>query len=598
MKSGSVFAKAWWLIIHEGPAEMLRRASWYVRNRNWKDICLCFSNKHVYQLWLKRELARIKEKLSAAMGDIEALIYKPLISTILPLANIEIKYLEQTLNSVLRQAYPCWELCAVATDKINPYVIEIYKKYQSIDDRFRLSFISFNSGVVQVANAALSMCVGEFVGFLDCGDELAPHALLEIVKLLNREPKIDAIYTDEDRLNNKNKRSRPLFKPGWSPDLLLSMNYVGRYLAVRKSLLDKLNGFREDVEGVHYHDMLLRLSELTKNIVRLPEVLYHRRSIPDWALYKAKDAKELSCKGQKIVLNTLARCGIDADVWLTGEGHFRVKYHLKEKPLVSIIIPTRDKINLLTRCINSILEKTTYKNYEIIVVDNGSIEKETKVYLDKLKKVSGFVILNFDEPFNYSKINNFAVEHANGDYLLFLNNDTEVITTEWLEEMIALAQKRETGAVGVKLLFPDGTIQHGGVIIGLRGIAGHAFYCSPADKPGYMDFAVVCRNYSAVTAACMMMRRDVFYEVGGFDQELDIALNDIDLCLRVINKGYYVVWTPYVLLYHQESKTRGQVLSKRNISYFLNKWEKFLDNGDLFYNPNLSLSNGEYRIKL
>jgi GT2 family glycosyltransferase len=282
---------------------------------------------------------------------------------------------------------------------------------------------------------------------------------------------------------------------------------------------------------------------------------------------------------------------------LTGEGHFRVKYTLPGQPLVSIIIPTRDQADLLKKCIDAILKKTAYSNYEIIVVDNGSKESTTKAYLNELRRTANFLVLNYDEKFNYSKINNFAVKHARGDYILFLNNDTELITPAWLDEMVSHARKSEVGAVGVKLLFPDGTIQHGGVIIGLRGAAGHAFYGRPAKERGYMDLAMVCRNQSAVTAACMLMRRQVFYEVGGFDEELDVALNDVDLCLRVVNKGYYIVWTPFVLLFHHESKTLGQVLSEKNINHFLGKWKKVIETGDLYYNPNLSLSGGGYRIR-
>ena len=330
---------------------------------------------------------------------------------------------------------------------------------------------------------------------------------------------------------------------------------------------------------------------------RLPEVLYHRRGIPDWKMFKTGD-KELKRKGQNLILNTLARRGIAAEVNLTGEGHFRLRYHLQEKPLVSIIIPTRDKMELLERCVTSILEKTIYNNYEIIIVNNHSVETVTEIYLEKLNKTSGFNVLKYDEQFNFSKINNFAVEHAKGDYLLFLNNDTEIITPEWLEELVSIAQQKATGAVGVKLLFPDGTIQHGGVILGLRGIAGHAFYKSPADYPGYMDLARVSRNCSAVTAACLLMRMDVFQEIGGFNCNLGVELNDVDFCLRIIEKGYNIVWTPHALLYHHESKTRGYSLSESNISYFLAKWQNLITAGDLFYNPNLTLSSVDYKIKV
>jgi GT2 family glycosyltransferase len=437
------------------------------------------------------------------------------------------------------------------------------------------------------------------VGLLDHDDELTPWALSEVAKLLNRNPNLDFIYSDEDKLEPGGRRSEPFFKPDFSPDLLMSMNYITHFSVFRRELLDKIGGFRKGVEGSQDYDLILRASEDTKNIAHIPKILYHWRKIRG-SSSSSTTAKVYAYRAAvKALEEALPRRKQPGKVEMLAPGRYRVRYVVKEKPLVSIIIPTKDKVNLLRRCVESIREKSTYTNYEIIVVDNNSVEKATGAYLEQIKNYPNTQVLTDNEPFNFSRINNFAASHACGDFLLLLNNDTEVITRDWLEEMLSHAQQQEVGAVGVKLLFPKkNLLQHAGVIVGLGGVAGHAFYGLPAENPGYMGLATVTRNYAAVTAACMMLRHSVFDEVGGLDEELDVAYNDVDLCLKIVEKGYYIVWTPHAVLYHHEWATRGQYQPERNIRYFCAKWHSFLEKGDPFYNPNLALDRADFMVKV
>lgn len=597
MKSGSILLKARWVIAHQGPLELFKRTRRYLKKHKLKGFWINRNQANAYKFWLKKESELINEKLRTAPLEIASFSCKPLISIVMPVWNTQANFLEETIASVFEQAYPFWEICIANDASTEPHIMDILNKYREKDARFKFINLTKRGGIVKATNAALNLAVGEFVGFLDHDDLLAPQALLEVVRLINEKPESDVIYSDEDRLI-ENKRLDPFFKPDWSPDLLLSMNYIGHFLVVRRSLLEKTGGLREETDGSQDHDLILRLSEKTTKIAHIPEILYHWRMTPGSVSNQSEGRERAFDAGLKAIEAALERRGVDGDVYQIGHGRYRVKYFIHGEPLVSIIIPTRDKVDLLRRCIDSIRNKSTYQNYEIIVVDNGSVEPETLYYFQKLKEYGNCLVLDYNEPFNYSKINNFAVRYAQGDYILFLNNDIEVITSNWLEEMLSHCQRTEIGAVGVKLLFPDNSIQHGGIIIGLRGVAGHAFYGNSDEDSGYMDLASVIRNYSAVTAACLMMRKDVLNEVSGFDEKLDVAFNDVDLCLRVIYKGYFILWTPYTVLSHHESASRGYYEPERNIEYFCKKSQGYLDKGDPFYNPNLSLGSSDFQIKM
>lgn len=578
--------------------ELWKRTWCYFKKYRLKGLWAYRSETSAYRAWMKKEATDIEKVLGAASQDIAGFNYRPVISIIMPVWNTRAEYLEKAIQSVCNQAYPYWELCIADDASTEPHVASIIEKHRQRNTCIKVENLFSQAGIVGASSRAISLATGDYVCFLDHDDELSPHALLEVVRALNQGQATDIIYTDEDRLIG-GVRSEPFFKPDWSPDLLMSMNYVGHLMVVRRSLFDRANGFREGTDGSQDHDLILRLSELTDRIIHIPQILYHWRVTPKSVSNIAETRTRAVEAGREVIEAALKRCGTDGTVAITENCRYRVKYRINGNPLVSIIIPTRDRADLLSRCIDSILQKSTYHNFEIIIVDNDSTDVKTLSFFRNISDLSGKCrVLPFRGLFNFSRINNFAVREAKGDYLLFLNNDTEVITADWLEEMLSHAQRPEVGMVGAKLLFPDNRIQHGGVILGIGGIAGHAFYGMPESSPGYMDLASVNRNCMAVTAACLMMRRDVFEEAGGFDEELDVAYNDVDLCLRAVEKGYYIVWTPHALLYHYESASRGQSLPEHNIQYFCRKWQTAIEQGDPFYNCNLTLSHCDYRINV
>ena len=416
------------------------------------------------------------------------------------------------------------------------------------------------------------------------------------MKLLNDKPELDFIYSDEDKLTTDGQREEPFFKPDWSPDLLLSMNYIAHFSVVRRSLAQEIGGFTEGLEGSQDYDFFLRISEKTQKIGHVAKPLYSWRKILT-STAQAGDTKLYAHEaGRKALSEHLQRQKINADVvdGLVTPFRYRVRYLTSSQPLVSIIIPIKDKVELLKRCLASIEEKTTYRRFEIIILDNQSEESETHAYLSR----TPHTVVSLPCPFNYSHLNNVGVTHARGDILLFLNNDTEVISEEWLSAMLEHAQHPQVGAVGAKLLYPDKTIQHAGVVLGHRGVAGHAFWYLPEDFAGHFNLALVVRNCSAVTAACMMIRKSVFLEVGGFDEQLRVAFNDVDLCLRLREKGYLVVYTPYAVLYHLESASRKKIHPMSDETYFRTRWREVLSAGDPYYNPHLSLERFDFSLRV
>lgn len=578
------------IIFDEGFHNVLRRGWRYIKKGGLRNISAEYDFNQSYQHWIDKYEPK-PDELTAYQAEALSFPYRPLISIVMPVYNVDEVWLKAAIESVCNQTYGGWELCIADDASTKPHIKTVLNEYTDRDKRIKVAFLEDNQGISGASDAALNLATGEYVGLLDHDDELARFAIFEVVKLLNREPGLDLIYSDEDKLEPNGRRVDAFFKPDFSPDLLMSMNYISHFSVFRRQVLNEVGGFRKGFEGSQDHDLVLRTAEYTSKIAHIPKILYHWRKLPGSSSTGTAAKNYAYEAGIRALEGALARRKKQGQVKMLFEAHYRVKYEVEDKPRISIIIPTKDKAALLRRCVESIREKSTYGNYELIIVDNNSTEEATLAYLKRLSGYPDCRVLVFDEPFNYCRINNYAVTQTKSDILLFLNNDTEVITPGWMEEMISHAQRREVGAVGVELLFPDKLIQHGGVIIGLGGFAAHAFYRLPAECYGYMALAQVARNVSAVTAACLMMRREVFEEVGGLDENLDVAYNDVDMCLKIVDRGYNIVWTPHALLYHHESASRGLCHPEGNIRYFCDKWKKYLEDGDPFYNKNLSLKN-------
>ena len=516
--------------------------------------------------------------------------YRPLVSVLLPVPDPNARHLRETLDSVLGQVYPNWELHAVVSgaggEPGRPLGL-----YANLDGRVEVTETEDGADEAGMRNSALSRAGGEFVAFLAPGDELAPDALFGIVGALQEGGGAGLVYSDHDHMDGLGERLRPSFKPGWSPDLLLSHDYLSALAVYRKDLLEEVGGFRDGFDGHHGYDLALRVAERTDEIHHVPRILYHRR------VREASNHQPSASHG--VVREALERRGIEGTVE-DGllPGRLRVRYDVVDRPKVSIIVPTRDNVKTLKTCVESVERLTEYDNYEILIVDNHSEDPATLEYLSSTQHR----VVPFREPFNYSRINNFAVSQAEGEYVLLLNDDTEVTDGGWLEEMLAQAQRPGVGAVGAKLLYPNGTIQHAGVLVGVGdpwgpGIAVHAHQFFP-DGPGYEGGVQTAANFSAVTAACMLLRKAVFEEAGGLDEEnLRVAFNDVDLCLRIRERGYRIVYTPHANLLHHESMSRGYGGGNpTELLYMRERWGDVLDN-DPYYNIHFSRGGGDYNLR-
>ena len=528
-----------------------------------------------------------------------------LISVAVPVYHTGELFLRQMIESVMDQSYKNWELCIVNAGPDDEKVREILNEYAEKDKRIRVRELAENEGIGKNTNRAFEMAEGEYVALLDHDDLLAPDALFEVACAIERSHP-DIIYSDEDKVSGENlEHTQPHFKPDFNIDLLRANNYICHLLVIRKTLIDKVGGFREGFDGAQDHDFIFRCSDNADIIVHIPRILYH------WRTHQASTADNPASKlyayeaGIRAVRENIERNGEEAEVTHTKDyGFYKVVYKVRRRSLVSIIIPNKDNKDTLKKCIDSVLTKTTYDNYEIIIVENNSTQQETFDYYKELEKNSRIRVIKWEKGFNFSAINNYAAKSANGEYLLFLNNDIEVRSADWIDGMLGNAQRKDVGIVGCRLLYPDNTIQHAGVIIGIGGIAGHAFTNLPAARSGYMHRASTQVDYSAVTAACMMISKKLFEEVGGFEEKLTVAFNDIDLCLRVREKGYLVVYDAYVEMIHYESKTRGSEDSKEKvrrfqdeIEYMRTRWIDILKQGDPYYNPNLTLSKWNFSLK-
>ncbi|HJC65017.1 MAG TPA: glycosyltransferase family 2 protein [Candidatus Blautia merdavium] len=532
--------------------------------------------------------------------------YAPKISIAVPAYKTPELFLRQLIQSLQDQTYNNWELCIANASPQDASMEYVLKSCSAMDSRIVWKKLKENRGISENTNEAFAMATGDYVGLLDHDDLLAPNALYEIAAALEKEPETEVLYTDEDKVRGEQlEHFQPHLKPDFNEDLLRSNNYICHFFVVKRTLLQNVGGMRKEFDGAQDYDFIFRCTEAAGKICHIPEILYH------WRTHEASTADNPQSKlyafeaGKRAIEENLKRRGLQGEVSHTKDyGFYRVKYAVQGEPLVSIIIPNKDAKTDLEKCIRSVKEKSSYKNYEILIVENNSETEEIFAYYKELSKDPAIRLLKWKKEFNYSAINNFAAKKARGEYLLFLNNDTEVITEDWIQELLGICQRQGTGAVGARLYYGDHTIQHAGTVIGIGGIAGHMFVNLPGERTGYMHKAALIQDLSAVTAACMLVKREAFEEVGGFEEQLSVAFNDVDLCLRLREKGCLVVYNPYAELYHYESKSRGAEDSKEKVRRFQSeiefmrcRWEKLLKAGDPYYNKNLSLTKWNYSLR-
>ncbi len=527
-------------------------------------------------------------------------------SIITPLYNTDEKFLRDMIDSVVAQTYKGWELClADGSDDAHDLVGKICQEYASNDTRIKYMKLDNNYGIIGNSNKAMQMATGDYISLLDHDDLLNPSALYETMVAI--EDGADFIYTDEMSFlsPNVNNVLSIHFKPDFAPDNLRANNYICHFTSFKKSLLKDTVAFRDGFEGSQDHDLILRLTHDANHIVHIPKVLYYWRSHSQSTSLSADSKPYCSISGIKAVTESIKIDGLTGTVDCTPKNPFvyRIKYELKTPlPKVSIVIPNYDNVNDLRTCVSSIKEKTSYPNYEIVIVENNSKNQATFDYYDEIIKDHNINVIRWEGTgFNWAALNNFGINKATGDYILLLNNDTSVITPDWIEEMLMYAQRDDVGAVGAMLYYPDNTIQHAGLIISEDTIAQSQFYRTQRTAAGYMGKLLYAQNMSAVTGACMLFRRSIWDEAGGFDENLAVSYNDVDFCLNIRRSGHLIVWTPYAELYHYEYKSRGlndtsdkQAITDKEINYFRDKWKKELKNGDPYYNHNCRIVKPDF----
>lgn len=585
--------KGYKYIAKHGVKETIKRAKKKYQEKNAQ-----------YKEWIKRN-----ETMDGAdyVKVMEGFDYQPKISIILPVYNVEKKWLDACIGSVQSQYYTNWELCIADDHSTHKSVKETLDAYAQADQRIKVVYRTENGHISEASNSALQLATGEFVGFLDNDDALAPNALAEVVRALNENKNWDIIYSDEDKIDKNDNRKEPYFKSDWAPDSLMSGNYICHFSVYRKTLVDQVGGLRKGYEGAQDHDLLLRTTELTDRIYHIPKILYHWRQLKSSTAQSGDSKGYAFVAGKRAIQDALDRRGLKGSVDNGAfPGLYNVHYEIVGNPKVSIIIPTRDGAEDVKTCVDSILDRSTYHNYEIVIADNGSEKKETLDLFDDYQKQYPDIVkvVRIDIPFNYARINNLAVKESSGEILLFLNNDTEVIECQWIERMLGYAQRKGIGAVGAKLYYPDDTIQHAGVVLGMGGAAGHIHYNFPKDSNGYFGKLVSATNYLAVTGACLMIKRADFEAVGGFSEEFTVAYNDVDLCIKLYERGLYNVWVAEAELYHFESKSRGyednpekRERFAKEIKMLQDRWLKYIKH-DPFYSPNLTKMHADFSINL
>ena len=559
-----------------------------------------------YKAWIERYASPDTVARKRRVARVEKLARRPLISVLMPVYNPPPALLDEAIWSVRRQLYPVWELCIADDASSDPAVREVLERHRGADCRIHVVFRDQNGHISRASNAALDLAQGEFIALLDHDDMLSEDALFHVAEAIEVTPGVGLLYSDEDKLDTSGERYDPYFKCELNYELLLAQNMICHLGVYRTAVVRALGGFRTGFEGAQDYDLALRVIEqLTpKQVVHIPRVLYHWRAISGSTALSEGEKNYAAEAGRRAVQDHLDRTGLEGRVVAAPESpalNRVVLARLQNPPLVSIIIPTRDRVDLLKMCIDSILERSTYPNYEIVVVDNGSAEEATFGYLQSLP-AKHVRVLRDDGEFNFSRINNEGARFSRGELLCLMNNDIEILTPDWLEEMVSFALRPDVGCVGARLWYPDGRLQHGGVIIGLGGVAGHSHKYIPRGHPGYFYRAVLHQSLSAVTAACLLIRREVFDKVSGLDESLAVAFNDVDFCLRVREAGFRNVWTPYAEMNHHESASRGyednpekQARFARECSVIQSRWGELLME-DPAYSPNLTLASEDFAI--
>lgn len=608
VKSLRIFYKTFFIVLNDGFFSTVSKSYIRFRTMGRKGVTKGINNSYkelihkdeakLYLQWIQNneKLEKTEENLS----------YNPLISIVMPTYNTDPKWLRKAIDSVLNQSYKNWELCIADDASTLVSTVELLKKYENQDKRIQVIYRKKNGHIAKASNSALSLAEGEYVTFLDHDDELASFAFYEMIKAINHNRNLKLIYSDEDKIDEKGKRFNPHFKSSWNPDMFFSQNYISHLTIIKKEVIDKTKKFRVAYEGSQDYDLFLQcLKFLNANeIAHVSKILYHWRAIDGST---AKDSTEKSYT-TNAGIKALRDYFKDKPTVSVKRGFldntYKVSYKRSNNPFVSIIIPTKDNYSLLKICIESIFKKTEYKYYEIIIVDNQTTQVAALKYLNKLNSMDKIKVIQYDKTFNYAAINNYAAEEASGEFIAFLNNDIEVINKEWLSEMLGHAKRKEIGIVGAKLYYPDMTIQHGGVVLGIGGVAGHAHKHFDSNEHGYFSRLKIIQNYSALTAACIVIKKDIFKEVNGFEEELVVAFNDIDLSLKVLEKGYRNLWTPYAELIHHESKSRGMedstIKRKRfdkEKAFMQNKWQRKLLE-DKCYNQNLTLEHENFSLRI
>ena len=601
------------------------------------------TNQEAYQIWMEKNTPNEDE---LEKQKTTKFTYAPKISVVVPMYNTDEKFFQDLIESLNNQTYANWELClADGSPKKN----ENLEKYYEKNKKIKYNFLGKNEGISENTNEAIKMATGDYVGFLDHDDILSEEALFQVVKVINQDLKTDFIYTDEDKIDENYERFEPYFKPDYSPETLECNNYITHFVVVKKEIIEKIGKLNSEFNGAQDFDFVLRATKVANKITHISKVLYHWRVHKNSTAYIADTKNYAFEAGKKVIEADLKREGKSATVEFGQEvpGIYKIKYEVIGNPKVSILIPNKDNIKLLKKCITSILKFTTYENYEINIIENNSEKKETFKYYEELVKNSKIKILNFNKhtvfdingekslenktlskgleknnieknienietkenelqkvsEFNYSALINFGVKNVDGEFVLQLNNDTKLITKDWLELFIGYAQNSEIGAVGARLYYEDKTIQHAGIIVGVSGIAGNALVNLPYGKHAYFGREAATRNVLAVTGACLFARRSLYYEVGFMDEkEFKVAFNDVDFCLKLYENGYRNVYNPYIELIHYESKSRGYEISEekeerfeKEANNFKRKWSKYIKY-DPYYNKNLSRKTVNYDI--
>lgn len=530
----------------------------------------------------------------------------PLISILVPAYRTQEKFLREMIDSLRAQSYSNWELCIADASENEVDVLPIVEEYQAKDERIKYKLLPENRSIPENTNEALSMAKGEYIGLLDHDDLLEPNALFEIVQAINEEPDREVIYSDQDKTNDDGTRHMdPYMKPDFNLDLLRASNYISHFLVVKKSIAVEVGGFRKEYNGSQDYDFTLRCAEKAKKVHHIPKVLYHWRVSDTSTAQKPENKMYCYDAAKRAIEDHLERMGEKGSVEIREQlGTYRVRYELKEQPLVSIVISNTDETDRLRSCLESIWNKTTYPNYEILIIENNSKKRETLEYYRTLKGKPGVRLLRWKDECNDSAIHNYGAKYANGEYVLFLNHNVEVISPNWLEWLLGIGQRTEVGVVGGSLFYPDDTIRHAGIIVGSKEIAGHAFAGEPRGTERYFVRALLQQDISAVASACMLVRKSVFDEVHGLDEQLKGAFSGVDFCLRVREAGYLVVYEPNAQLYSYESESLRSSLTPEEIDrlsseteFMEKRWKKVLEKGDLYYNPNLSLVGRAYTLK-